>query len=234
MIHEKSVLAIIPARGGSKGVPKKNIRKVGGKSLLEWTALEAGRSKYIDRLVLSSDDTEIIQHAEKCGIEVPFVRPIELAQDETPASEAVSHALQMLPGYDYVVLLQPTSPLRIAADIDGCLEMTVTCNSKSCISVTETDKSPYWMCRLDDSNVLHPLISSESPNKRRQDYPRVYIPNGAVYLADTGFFLTHQAFKSESTIGYKMPRERSLDIDSELDFIICESILLNRQNSALS
>lgn len=233
MIHKKTVLAIIPARGGSKGVPKKNIQKVGGKSLLEWTAQEAGRSKYIDRLVLSSEDAEIIQLAKKCGIDVPFVRPMELTQDDSPASEAVLHALQMLPGYDYVVLLQPTSPLRIAADIDGCLEMTVAGNSKSCISVTETDKSPYWMCRLDNNNILHPLIPSESPSKRRQEYPPVYLPNGAVYLADTNFFLTHRNFKSESTIGYKMPRERSLDIDTELDFIVCESILQNRGDNSL-
>ena len=178
---------------------------------------------------MSSEDAEIIRFAKKCAIEVPFVRPMELAHDESPASEAVLHALQMLPGYDYVVLLQPTSPLRIAADIDGCLEMAVASNSKSCISVTELDKSAYWLCRLDDDNILHPLISSESSSKRRQEYPPVYLPNGAVYLADTNFFLTHRGFKSQSTIGYLMPRERSLDIDTELDFIFCESLLQNRR-----
>ncbi|MEH2097772.1 acylneuraminate cytidylyltransferase family protein, partial [Nostoc sp.] len=121
MIHGKKVLAIIPARGGSKAVPRKNIREIGGKPLIAWTIEEAKKSQYIDRLILSSEDDEIISIAQKWGCEIAFKRPVELAQDDTPGIAPVLHALNQLPIYDYVVLLQPTSPLRQVIDIDGCI-----------------------------------------------------------------------------------------------------------------
>ena len=122
MIDGRSVLAIIPARGGSKGVPRKNIRPLGGKPLIAWTIEAAHRSAWIDRLILSSEDQEIIDTACAWGCDVPFVRPAELARDCTPGIDPVLHALKQLPSFDLVVLLQPTSPLRSAADIDRCIE----------------------------------------------------------------------------------------------------------------
>ena len=121
MIEGKKVLAVIPARGGSNGVPRKNIIDVGGKPLIAWTIEEARKSKYIDRLILSSDDREIIEIAKRWGCEVPFEQPAEMARDGTPGIAPVLHAIEMLPDYDYVVLLQPTSPLRQVEDVDGCI-----------------------------------------------------------------------------------------------------------------
>lgn len=114
-------LAIIPARGGSKGVPRKNIRNLAGKPLIAWTIEEAKKSKYINRVILSSDDNEIIEIAKNYNCEVPFVRPKNIAEDNTPGIDPVLHAIKQCPGYDYVVLLQPTSPLRTVEDIDGCI-----------------------------------------------------------------------------------------------------------------
>lgn len=124
MFNEKKILAIVPARGGSKGVPRKNIKLLAGKPLIEWTLIEARRSKYIDRIVLSSEDNEIIEIAKSIGYDVPFKRPKELAQDDTHGIEPILHAVGECEGYDYVMMLQPTSPLRIVEDIDSFIEWT--------------------------------------------------------------------------------------------------------------
>ena len=225
MINGKSILAIIPARGGSKGVSRKNIRNVAGKPLLAWTIVEATKSKYIDRVILSSEDSEIIRVAEEWGCEVPFVRPIELAQDDTPGIEPVIHAIQSLQDYDYVVLLQPTSPLRTYTDIDACLELCIKSQSSSCVSVTEPDKSPYWMFKLTSDKKLRPLIESGELACRRQDLQKVYAVNGAVYVSDCTYLLKEKSLIGNDTIAYEMPRERSLDIDTEFDLKICEIIM---------
>ena len=137
MINEKTVLAIITARGGSKRVSRKNIRDLAGKPLFAWTVEEAKKSKYIDRLVLSSDDAETIELARQWGCDVPFVRPAEFSMDDTPGIEPILHALEALPEcYDFVVLLQPTSPLRGVDDVDRCLEICIESNSPSCVSLT--------------------------------------------------------------------------------------------------
>jgi N-acylneuraminate cytidylyltransferase len=222
MISGRSVLAIIPARGGSKGVPRKNIRKVGGKPLIAWSIEEARKSQYIDRLILSSEDEEIIEIARRWGCEVPFIRPVELAQDETPGIAPILHALDALPQrYDIVVLLQPTSPLRNTEDIDGCIAHLVAQNATSCVSVTEPDKSPYWMYRFDKNTFLKPLFGEQTYTSRQQ-LPKVYALNGAVYVAECSWLIHSKGFISHSTVGYIMPKERSLDIDTEHDLRICE------------
>jgi N-acylneuraminate cytidylyltransferase len=230
MIDGKSVLAIIPARGGSKGVLRKNICSVGGKPLIAWTIEEARKSRYIDRLILSSEDAEIITVAKTWGCEVPFVRPAELAQDETPGIAPVLHAIQSLPGYDYLVLLQPTSPLRNTSDIDSCLELCVREGIRSCVSVTEPRNSPYWMYLLDAGGRMKPLIETEQSFDRRQELPKVYVLNGAVYVAECEWILNYRTFVTAETKAYLMPKERSIDIDSELDLIQMESIIRCRVN----
>jgi N-acylneuraminate cytidylyltransferase len=223
MIQGRSILAIIPARGGSKGVPRKNLREIAGKPLIAW-AIEAGKkSQYIDRLILSSDDSEIISMARSWSCEVPFVRPAELARDETPGIDPVLHALRALPErYDYIVLLQPTSPLRLAADIDGCVETCLCHHAPACVTVTEVDQSPFWMFRLDASRHLVPFIDQQSLPARRQDLPKVYILNGAVYVARTAWLQQQRTFLTPETVAHIMPRERSLDVDTGLDLKICE------------
>ena len=226
MISGKSILAIIPARGGSKGLPRKNIREVGGKPLIAWTIEEAKKSKYIDRLILSSEDEEIIKIAKTWDCEVPFVRPIELAQDDTPGIEPVLHAIKAIPEkYDYVVLLQPTSPLRKVEDIDGCIELCIQNNAPACVSVTEPDKNPYWMFTIDKKGQLNPFVVAARLITRRQDLPKVYALNGAVCVAKRDWLEKNKNFISEETMAYMMDEERSLDIDSESNLNYCDFIL---------
>jgi CMP-N,N'-diacetyllegionaminic acid synthase len=225
MIQGKSILAIITARGGSKGVLRKNLREIAGKPLIAWT-IEAGRqSHYIDRLILSSEDPEVISMARSWSCEVPFVRPAELAGDETPGIDPVLHALKVLPErYDYVVLLQPTSPMRLAEDIDGCVETCLDHQAPACVTVTEVDQSPFWMYRLDTSRHLGPFIDQKNIPGRRQDLPPVYVLNGAVYVAQTAWLQQRRTFLAAETVAHIMPRERSLDVDTELDLKICASL----------
>lgn len=225
MIAGRSVLAIIPARGQSKGVPRKNLRVVGGKPLIAWTIDAAKASRYIDRLILTSEDEEIISVAKQLGCDVPFVRPAELAQDATLGIDPVLHAITELPGYDVVVLLQPTSPLRITADIDGCIELCVSRDAKTCVSVTEVEQHPRWMYDLAEDDRLVSLISDGRTYARRQDLPPAFILNGAVYVADCAWLSAQRTFSGEGSVGYVMPRERSLDIDTEMDLKTCDEVL---------
>jgi CMP-N,N'-diacetyllegionaminic acid synthase len=225
MINNKSVLAIIPARGGSRGVPRKNIKELAGKPLIAWTIEEAKKSKYIDRLILSSEDKEIIEIAKSYGCEVPFTRPEELALDETPGIEPVLHALKHVTGYDYVVLLQPTSPLRKVQDIDVAIEKSDRTGGIAVVSVTETDKSPYWMYNLGNNEFMTPIMNYDEIPHRRQEAPIAFALNGAVYVSNIDALTKEKSFLQKETIGFVMSREKSLDIDSELDFKICEVII---------
>lgn len=227
MIHNKKVLAIIPARGGSKGVPRKNIRLLNGKPLIAWTIEEAQKSKYIDSLVLSSDDEEIMKVAKEYGCAVPFKRPQELAKDETPGIDPVLHAINELPRFDYIVLLQPTSPLRTVEDIDGCIEKCI--NHNAVVTIVEAEQNPYWMYTLNDEQQMQSFIPMKDTPVRRQDLPKVYGLNGAVYVAKVRWLLETKSFITKETIGYVMPRERSFDIDEELDFLVCEFLLKNNK-----
>lgn len=226
MTGDRRTLAMIPARGGSKGVPRKNIVSVCGKPLIAWSIEEALRSKYIDRLILSSDDEEIIRIASGLGCDVPFVRPKSLARDETPMIEVVMHAINNVDGdYTHLVLLQPTSPLRNHEDIDACLECCFENEARVCVSLTESSKSPFWMYRISETGYLVPFMDTDKQYTRRQDAPRAFIPNGAIYVSEITFLEEHRTFLTGQTRAYVMPAERSFDIDSPLDIEICEFLL---------
>lgn len=223
------VLGIIPARGGSKGMPKKNIRPLLNKPLIAWTIEQALKSKYIDRVVVSTDDPSIAKISRKHGADVPFMRPAELATDKARSIDVVSHALLSLPEkYDYVVLLQPTSPLRTADDIDACVKLCVGKRINSCVSVTESEKNPHWMYSLDRNGRMHRLIKTKKTIDRRQDLPKVYALNGAIYVAQVDWLLNNKAFVTDETYAYIMPKERSVDIDNDLDFKFAEFLLLRQ------
>ncbi|WP_416826485.1 cytidylyltransferase domain-containing protein [Ectobacillus polymachus] len=224
MINGERILGIIPARGGSKGILRKNIRLLAGKPLLSWTIEEAKKSKYIDRMVLSSENKEIMEVAKKYGCEVPFIRPKELALDESSSVEVVLHCLHHLDEYDWFILLQPTSPFRLANDIDQCIEYCIKKNANSCVSVTETEKSPFWMYCMDEEAKLKNIIDSNQTAVRRQDLPKVYSLNGAIYLARCKWFQEKKSLLSSETVGFPMPKERSLDIDTEWDFSLATVI----------
>lgn len=224
MIDGLKVLALITARGGSKGLPGKNVRPLAGKPLVAWSVEAAKGSRHVDRVVISSDDAEIIAAAVAAGCDAPFVRPAELAQDSTASEPVAIHALDALAEpYDLLVLLQPTSPLRIAADIDLCLERCVASGAPGVISVVEPAKSPYWMFRMDAAGRLSRLL--ESTATRRQDLPQAFAANGAVFVVRVPWFRRHRAFIGEGTVGCAMPPERSVDIDTLLDFRLAEAIL---------
>jgi CMP-N,N'-diacetyllegionaminic acid synthase len=228
MINKKKVLAIIPARGGSKGIPGKNIKIINGKPLLAWTIEQAKASKYIDRFILSSDDEKIISVALKYECEVPFKRPKELATDFVGSMPVLIHAMEAISeAYDYVVLLQVTSPLRLAKDIDACIEQCEEKKAPACVSLVQSDKSPYWMYTVSDSDIIEPIIDNNILPKRRQESTPVYSVNGAVYVANTKWIKKQDHFLTPETLGYVMPRERSIDIDTPLDLKILKTILKN-------
>lgn len=224
MIGGKSVLAIIPARGGSKGVPRKNLHPLAGRPLIAWTIEAAKASKLIDRFVLSSDDDEIIAVARSLGCDVPFKRPAALAADATPGIDPVLHALGALPGFDYVVLLQPTSPLRSASDIDSAIELCVSTGAETCVSVAEPAQSPYWMSTAGADGYLKPLFPDIKAS-RRQDLPQALALNGAIYVANVPDLLKNKSFLTEKTVPFLMPDERSIDIDGPLDFRLAEALI---------
>lgn len=224
MIGEKKILAVIPARGGSKGVPRKNIRELAGKPLIAWTIEAAKKSKYIDRLILSSEDPEIIEVAKSYGCEVPFVRPIELAQDGTPGIKVVLDAFQRCPGYTHILLLQPTSPFRTHKDIDAFIEDFNQKKINCSVSVTTPDKHPMWSFSMTEENVLFPFFNETIPSNR-QALPTAYVLNGALYLADVNWLRENKSFMTTETNGFYMSPESSMDIDTELDFKICTYLM---------
>jgi len=232
MIDGASVLGVITARGGSKGLPRKNVLPLAGKPMIAWT-VEAGlASACIDRLVLSTDDEEIAEAARTAGCEVPFMRPDELAADDTPGIAPVIHAIDAVPGFDYVVLLQPTSPLRTAADIDACVDLCASSGAPSCVSVVEARENPYWMYTLSEDASLDPLIASELV-LRRQELPPAYSLNGAVYVARCEWLRRRRHFVDEGTVGHVMPPERSFEIDGPLDFVVVRAVMNERMEGRL-
>lgn len=218
MIGERKVLALIPARGGSKGLPGKNILQVRGRPLLAFTVDAARGSRYVDRVVLSSDDEAIMAAARDCGCEVPFRRPAALASDDATTIDVVRHALDELPGFDVLVLLQPTSPLRTAGDVDAACERLDASGAPACVSVSPVEQSPYWMYHLDGDGALRPVIQPTPGITRRQDLPPVYALNGAIYIADASWLRRTGTFVTDETVAYVMPASRSLDIDTAEDF----------------
>lgn len=223
------MVAVIPARGGSKGVFRKNLRKINNQTILARAIFSAKASQYIDRVIVSSEDHEIIEEAKIAGAEVPFIRPFELARDDTPGIEPVLHCLSQIKSCDYVLLLQVTSPLRTTFDIDSCIEFCISNDSPACVSVVETAEHPSWMFTLDGSGKMKQMMSGEIPH-RRQDLEPVYVPNGAIYIAKSEWLVRNKTFITQETSAYVMPRERSLDIDSEFDFCLLENYFNKSKN----
>lgn len=219
-----NTFALIPARGGSKGIPRKNIKLIAGKPLIVWTIEAALRSSLLSAVVVSTDDPEIANVARNAGAQVPFMRPSKLAQDQTPGVDPVLHALGQLPQYDSVLLLQPTSPLRTTEDIDGCLNFVAQQMVPSVVSVTEADVHPYWTYRLNADQTIARFVDA-APIARRQDLPAAFALNGAMYFADANWLRRRGRLVSSETLGYVMPREHSVDLDTPFDWKFAELLL---------
>ncbi len=225
MIAGQPALGVITARGGSKGLPGKNVRLLGGRPLVAWTVAAALAAPELDRVILSTDDAAIAQAGREAGCEVPFLRPADLARDDTPSIDVVLHALDQAPGHAWVVLLQPTSPLRTAADVSACIARCVAAGAPAACTVSAVGKSPYWMFTLEPDGRMRRLLGQGEPALRRQDLPPAYAPNGAVYVARADWLRAGRAFITPETVAHVMPPERSWDIDTELDLVVCEALL---------
>jgi len=218
------VLAIIPARGGSKGIPKKNIVDLNGKPLIQYTLESARQSKKLDRIFLSSDDEEIIGVVEKLGLRSDYKRPAVFASDEASGTDVVLDVLRWLEekeGYvpDAVMLLQPTSPLRSSEDINGAIERFIRDEKKCLVGVHEMVEHPYECVYNIEQDDWSYLAKQEKNATRRQDYKdKFYYINGALYIVDVKFFKDEKVFiKAKNTSFYIMPHERGIDIDEYSD-----------------
>ena len=232
MIDNKKILAIIPARKGSKRLPRKNKLKILGKPLICWTIEASVQSKYIDTILVSTDDDEIIDIAKEYNIKVPFKRPSEISSDEATMNDVIIHAINFFKtngeSYDIIILLQPTSPLRTTNDIDKALEL-ISEKNESVISVCENSHSPLWSNVLPKDNSMEFFIKDEFKGVRSQDLPKFYCLNGAIFISTVNYFLKHNDFIGPKSIAYIMDKKRSIDIDSKLDFEFC-NFLLNESN----
>ncbi|MFQ5712260.1 MAG: cytidylyltransferase domain-containing protein [Candidatus Geothermarchaeales archaeon] len=223
------VVAIIPARSGSKSLPKKNLRALAGKPLVAWTIEAALRSELIDRVIVSTDSEEIAKLSREYGADVPFLRPDELATDYTPMLPVLQHAVRYLEekegyGVDVIVTLQPTSPLRDEGDIDEALRMFLKGNVDSLVSVCAVRHHPYKMVRVVEGKTK-PIIAAGREHERRQDLPKVYRHNGAIYVTKRAILMRENRILGENTLAYIMPEEKSIDIDSALDLKLAECYL---------
>lgn len=219
------LLALIPARGGSKGIPRKNIKILAGRPLIGWSIEAARQASCVDGILVSTEDEEVAEVARALGAEVPFLRPMDLAADDTPGIAPVLHAIEQIPDFDWVLLLQPTSPLRSAGDIDGIVRYCMDYGAPAAVAVCEVSNHPYWMYQRDDANRLQPLIPGRPEITRRQDLPPAYALNGALYLARTDWLLDRQGFLGPETLGYVMPPERSVDLDTPQDWRWAEYLI---------
>jgi CMP-N,N'-diacetyllegionaminic acid synthase len=228
------VLGLITARGGSKGIPRKNLADLAGKPLIAWTIEAALESHGLSRVVVSTDDEEIAQVAMEWNAEVPFMRPPELAQDHTPHVSVVVHAVRWLESHggmrpDYVMLLQPTSPLRSVKDIDASIHLILQKNADTIVSVCPIREHPYLSKQITPDGRLLDFVSRPEGYLPRQVLPPVYFLNGAIYLVHCDVLLEQETLYADRIFAYVMPPERSLDIDTPWDLYVANLILEDKE-----
>lgn len=225
MYDNKTFLAVIPARGGSKRLPRKNVLELKGKPLINWSIEAALNSKYIDKVIVSSDDQEILATAQNAGAEV-LPRPAELAGDTSTIADTINYVLEHTPSYDYIVLLQPTSPLRNEHHIDNAIELLINRNADGIVSVCENEHSPLWSNTIPPDDSLNNFLRPEVINKQSQELETYYRLNGALYIFSLPRFIADQRIIFQDNIyAYKMDGKFSIDIDTELDFLFAGVLL---------
>jgi CMP-N-acetylneuraminic acid synthetase len=229
------ILAVIPARGGSNGVPRKNMRLMAGKPLIAWTietALAVGEA--LTQVIVSTDDVELAGTAENYGARVPFLRPAHLSEDCSPMLPVLQHAVAHVEAeqgakFDWILLLQPTAPLRQPEDIRAALQLAAVTDCDSVISVVQVFAvHPILMKRIENERLV-PFAIGEKEGTRRQDYqPPAYMRNGAIYMPRRDVVMERNSIWGGSVCPYVMPEERSASIDNEIDFRVCEAMLKRR------
>ncbi|WP_233879568.1 acylneuraminate cytidylyltransferase family protein [Virgibacillus halodenitrificans] len=231
MYNGKKILAIIPARSGSKGLKDKNIKELNGKPIIAYTIEAAIESGVFTDIIVSTDSEKYADIAKAHGAKVPFLRPDDLATDCATSTDMISYTLGELQeqgqAYDYFMLLQPTSPLRGAKDIVNAVSALFEKKANAIVSVCEAEHSPLLTNTLDDSLRMDDFLKNEF-NKRRQDLPNFYRLNGAIYLSCTDYFLKYQNFYKECCFAYVMSQENSLDVDTMIDFKLVQVLMEDR------
>jgi CMP-N-acetylneuraminic acid synthetase len=228
------VLGLIPARGGSKGVRRKNVKLLCGKPLLYYTAKAALASRKLARVILSTEDEEIAQVGRECGLEVPFFRPIELARDDTPTLPVAQHAVRWMEEnderFDALCLLQPTNPMRRVEDIDACVELLELTNADAVATVlpVPAEYNPHWVYFRDESGFLRLSTGEAAPIPRRQELPPAYHREGSVYVVRRDVLMVDGSFYGARFAGYEIASELSVNIDSIEDWGRAERLLMPR------
>jgi CMP-N,N'-diacetyllegionaminic acid synthase len=234
MIENKSVLAIITARGGSKGIPLKNIYPLVGKPLIQYTIDAALNSKYIDEVIVSTDNKKIAGISKNLGASIPFIRPAKLAGDSVSSEDVILHSLEWMEKkekkqFELFILLQPTSPLRKSIHIDEAIELFYKRKAVALISVCNVKQHPYWMKVINKEGKLQNLMVKNKVNTRRQKLPNIFIPNGSIYISDIKAFNKCKSFITEKTIPYLMDENVSFDIDNLFDIKIVEFLMTSKK-----
>lgn len=233
MGNRSRILAIIPARAGSKGIKDKNIINLNGKPLIAYSIEAAKKSKYIDRIVVSTDGEQIAKVAKEWGADVPFLRPDYLASDTAKTIDAMVHCIETLKEmgdeYDYVVLLQPTQPLRKAKHIDEAIEQLISAGEESLVSISKVKDHPILIRTLDDTSHVVNLLNISS-TQRRQDFPDYYKVNGAIYVNKLNENFNLETSLNDNRLAYVMNEKYDVDIDELLDLKIAELMLTNNLN----
>lgn len=240
MISGRRVLALVPARSGSKGLPGKNIRPLGGKPLLAWPIEAALSSRYVDEVVLSTDSADFAEIGAAHGARVPALRPAEFATDTSPSIEFILHMLDLLAAqgesFDYLVLLEPTSPLTEAADIDAALERLhgAANHADALAAMTAVHNAhPDFLLREVENGLLRPFLGERfGVLPRRQELERVYALDGSLYISATEAIRRERGFYHDRTIGFEMPRYKAFEIDDLVDFICVEALWRHRHELA--
>jgi CMP-N-acetylneuraminic acid synthetase len=228
------VLGVIPARGGSKGVPRKNIASLAGRPLLAYTASSALRASRLTRVIVSTEDPEIAEVARQAGLDVPFMRPVELAQDDTPTLPVIQHALRALAStgqiFDAVCILQPTSPLRGSNEIDDCIALLETSAADTVFSVrpVPAEYNPHWIYFRESDGSMRLSTGARMPIPRRQDLPPAFHRDGSVYVVRCEVVLEQNTLYGERTVGYVSGSEGHVNIDTLKDFERAELLLRGR------
>jgi N-acylneuraminate cytidylyltransferase/CMP-N,N'-diacetyllegionaminic acid synthase len=230
-MEKPKVVAVIPARGGSKGIPLKNIQELAGKPLISYTIEAALRSKTLNKVIVSTDNVRIAEVSRSFGAEVPFLRPADFAKDETPSLPVVQHAVKYIEDaegciVDVIVLLQPTSPLRNEKYIDDSVEKILRTGADSVITVCKVKHHPYWNF-IAKGDSLSPLLRNGVNPMRRQDLPETYAPNGAVYVVRRDVLFDQNSILGEDIRALVMPVEESIDIDGYFDWFTAEMTLMH-------
>ena len=224
------ILAVITARGGSKGIPWKNIKLLGGQPLLVYSIDAVKKSKLITHAIVSTDDKKIAEVAKKFGSEAPFMRPKELAEDKTPHVPVMKHAIEFMEKklgviFDYAVILQPTSPFRLPEDIDRTLEKLIKSGADSAVTLVDVDNyHPVKAKKLEGDKVL-PYCFTEPEGTRRQDFPPAYRRSGAIYAMRRDLLMKDNRLYGDNIVGHIVPAERSVDIDTPFEWFRAEWML---------